>query len=146
MGEHVGEMAYLRRAAGPYNPAMKYSGGIAIAKQKNWLREARGRFGFGHVPGPAAEEIEDWFAKYGFGDPARWVAEHFRFKRNEEWETLATVDYAMEHLQSLGIEADAGQVLQYIRADDEWRAKIEKPRLTRTEEHTSEIQSLMRIS
>src|SRR3546814_3090438 len=79
---------------------------------------------------PAAEEIEDWFAKYGFGDPARWVAEHFRFKRNDEWETLATVDYAMEHLQSLGIEADAGQVLQYIRADDEWRAQIEKLRLT----------------
>lgn len=130
MGEHVGEMAYLRKAAGPYNPSMKYSGGIAIAKQKNWLRQARGRFGFGHVPGPAAEEIEDWFAKYGFGDPVRWVAEHFRFKRNEEWETLATVDYAMEHLLSLGIEADAGQVLQYIRADDEWRPKIEKLRLT----------------
>lgn len=129
-GEHVGQMEYLKKAAGPYNPSMKYSGGIAIAKQKSWLRETRGRFGFGHVPGPAAEEMEAWFAKYGFGDPARWVAEHFRFKRNEEWETLATVDYAMEHLQSLGIEADATQVLQYIRADDEWRPKIEKLRLT----------------
>src|SRR3546814_16035658 len=80
-------MAYRRKAAGPYNPSMKYSGGIAIANQKNWLREARGRFGFGDVPGPAAEEIEDWFAKYGFGDPARWVAENFRFQRNKEWET-----------------------------------------------------------
>lgn len=129
-GEHVGQMEYLKKAAGPYNPSMKYSGGIAIAKQKSWLRETRGRFGFGHVPGPAAEEMEDWFAKFGFGDPARWVAEHFRFKRNEEWETLATVDYAMEHLQSLGVEADATQVLQYIRADDEWRPKIEKLRLT----------------
>src|SRR3546814_6742977 len=67
MGEHVGEMAYLRKAAGPYNPSMKYSGGIAIAKQKNWLREARGRFGFGHVPGPAAAGIDDWFDKDGFG-------------------------------------------------------------------------------
>ena len=129
-GEHVGQMEYLKKAAGPYNPSMKYSGGIAIAKQKSWLRETRGRFGFGHVPGPAAEEMEAWFAKYGFGDPARWVAEHFRFKRNEEWETLATVDYAMEHLQSLGVEADATQVLQYIRGDDEWRPKIEKLRLT----------------
>src|SRR3546814_18345639 len=85
-------------------------------------------------------EIEDWFAKYGFGDPARWVAEHFRFKRNEEWETLATVDYAMEHLQSLGIEADAGQVLQYIRADDEWRAKIEKLRLTEMSVGSAQIE------
>src|SRR3546814_12262002 len=56
MGEHVGEMAYLRKAAGPYNPSMKYSGGIAIAKQKNWLREARGRFGSAPVPGTEAEE------------------------------------------------------------------------------------------
>lgn len=129
-GEHVGQMEYLKKAAGPYNPSLKYSGGIAIAKQKSWLRETRGRFGFGHVPGTAAEEMEAWFAKYGFGDSARWVAEHFRFKRNEEWETLATVDYAMEHLQSLGVEADAMRVLQYIRADDEWRPKIEKLRLT----------------
>ena len=129
-GEHVGQMEYLKKAAGPYNPSMKYSGGIAIAKQKSWLRETRGRFGFGHVPGPAAQEMENWFAKYGFGDSARWVAEHFRYKKNEEWETLATVDYAMEHLQSLGVEADATRVLQYIRADDEWRPKIEKLRLT----------------
>lgn len=125
-GEHVDQMAYLKKAAGPYNPSMKYSGGIAIAKQKNWLREARGRFGFGHVPGEAAGETDEWIARYGYGESARWVAEHFRFKKNEEWETLATVDYAMEHLQSLGVEADAEQVLQYIRADDEWRPKVEK--------------------
>lgn len=129
-GEHVGEMEYLKKAAGPYNPSMKYSGGIAIAKQKSWLREARGRFGFGHVPGPAAEEMEDWFAKYGFRDSARWVAEHFRYKKNEEWETLATVDYAIEHLNTLGIAPDAAQILQYIASDSEWRPKIEKLGLT----------------
>src|SRR3546814_1634202 len=97
MGEHVGEMAYLRKAAGPYNPSMKYSGGIAIAKQKNWLREARGRFGFGHVPGPAAEEIEDWFAKYGFGDPARWVARSE--EHTSELQSLMRISYAVFCLQ-----------------------------------------------
>jgi len=130
IGEHVGEMAYLKKAAGPYNPSMKYSGGIAIAKQKNWLREARGRFGFGHVPGPDVGDTAEWIDTYGYGGPARWVAEHFRFKKNEEWETLATVDYAMEHLRSLDIDPDAEQILQYIRADDEWRPKIEKLALT----------------
>jgi type I restriction enzyme S subunit len=130
IGEHVGEMAYLKKAAGPYNPSMKYSGGIAIAKQKNWLREARGRFGFGHVPGPDAGDAGEWIDTYGYGDPALWVAEHFRYKKNEEWETLATVDYAMEHLRSLGIDPNAEQILQYIRADDEWRPKIEKLALT----------------
>lgn len=144
IGEHVGEMAYLKKAAGPYNPSMKFSGGIAIAKQKNWLREARGRFGFGHVPGPDAGDAAEWIDTYGYGGPARWVAEHFRFKKNEEWETLATVDYAMEHLRSLGIDPDAAQILQYIASDPEWRLKIEKLALTEMSVGTAmaEVQAL----
>lgn len=130
MGKHVREMAYLKKAAGPYNPSMKYSGGIAIAKQKNWLREARGRFGFGHVPGTNISDAGEWIDTYAYGDPARWVAEHFRYKKNEEWETLATVDYAIEHLNTLGMAPDAAQILQYIASDSEWRPKIEKLGLT----------------
>ncbi|MFQ6548544.1 restriction endonuclease subunit S [Aestuariibius sp. 2305UL40-4] len=130
MGEHVGEMAYLKKAAGPYNPSMKYSGGIAIAKRKSWLREARGRFGFGHVPGAEVTDAAEWIETYGYGEPARWVADHFRYKKNDEWETLATVDYAVEHLRSLDIDPDAEQILQYITSDPEWHPKIEKLRLT----------------
>ncbi len=130
MGEHVGEMAYLKKAAGPYNPAMKYSGGIAIAKRKSWLREARGRFGFGHVPGAEVTDAAEWIETYGYGEPARWVADHFRYKKNDEWETLATVDYAVEHLRSLDIDPDAEQILQYIASDTEWHPKIEKLGLT----------------
>jgi len=130
MGEDVGEMAYLKKAAGPYNPSMKYSGGIAIAKRKSWLREARGRFGFGHVPGAEVADAAEWIETYGYGEPARWVADHFRYKKNDEWETLATVDYAVEHLRSLDIDPHAEQILQYITSDPEWHPKIEKLRLT----------------
>jgi hypothetical protein len=144
MGEHIGEMAYLKKAAGPYNPSMKYSGGIAIAKQKNWLREARGRFGFGHVPGPDVGDASEWIDTYGYEAPVRWVAEHFRYKKNEEWETLATTDYAIEHLQTFGIEVGAAQILQYIASDPEWRPKIEKLRLTEMSVATAmlEVQAL----
>ncbi|TAT97834.1 hypothetical protein ELI49_29185 (plasmid) [Rhizobium ruizarguesonis] len=129
-GEHALNREFARKAAGPYNPSMKYSGGIAIAKQKNWLREARGRYGFGHVPGKAAPEVDEWIKAYDYGKISRWVAEQFRFKKNEDWEMLATVDYAIEHMRSLGIEPEANQVLDYIRADYEWHAKIEKLGLT----------------
>lgn len=140
MGEHVSEMAYLRKAAGPYNPSMKYSGGIAIAKQKNWLHEARGRYGFGHVPGADIVDAEEWIATYRYDTPSRWVTEHFRYKKNEEWETLATVDYVIEHLQTLGIEPDPAQILQYIASDLEWRPKIEKLRLTEISVATAKLE------
>ncbi|QRY67290.1 restriction endonuclease subunit S [Ensifer sp. PDNC004] len=129
-GEHALNREFARKAAGPYNPSMKHSGGIAIAKQKNWLREARGRYGFGHVPGGAAAEMKEWIDTYAYGEIAGWVADQFRFKKNEDWETLATVDYAIEHMRSLGVEPNASKVLDYIRADDEWRPKIEKLGLT----------------
>jgi hypothetical protein len=109
---------------------MKYSGGIAIAKNKHWLLEAKGRFGFGHIPGPAASEADEWIEKYTYAGPAIWVCEHFKLMKNDRWETLATVDYAVEHLRSTSIEPNAGQVLQYIAADDDWRPKIEKLGLT----------------
>ena len=140
MGEHVSEMAYLRKAAGPYNPSMKYSGGIAIAKQKNWLHEARGRYGFGHVPGANIADAGEWIATYRYDSPSRWVTEHFRYKKNEEWETLATVDYVIEHLQTLGIEPDPAQILQYIASDVEWHPKIEKLRLTEMSVATAKLE------
>ena len=129
-GEDALDKAFLKKAAGPYNPAMKYSGGIAISKSKNWLREAKGRYGFGHVPGSSASELTPWVEKYAYADSARWVCETFKLRKNEEWEILATVDYAIEHLRTLGIEPDAAQILQYIEADDEWRPKIAKLNLT----------------
>ncbi len=140
MGEHVSEMAYLRKAAGPYNPSMKYSGGIAIAKQKHWLHEARGRYGFGHVPGADIADAGEWIATYRYDAPSRWVTEHFRYKKNEEWETLATVDYVIEHLQTLGIEPDPAQIFQYIASDLEWRPKIEKLRLTEMSVATAKLE------
>lgn len=131
-GEHALDQEFLRKAAGPYNPSMKYSGGIAVAKTKDWLREARGRFGFGHVPGANAREMDAWIIKYGFEGAARWVADNFRFKKNEEWETLATVDYVVEHMKSLGVDADPSKILTYIHADYEWSPKVQKLRLTET--------------
>lgn len=130
MGEHAGEMAYLKKVAGPYNPSMKYSGGIAVAKHRSWLREARGRFGFGHMPGPEVGQAGELIERYGFGEPASWVAGHFRYKKNEEWEMLATVDYTIEHLRMTGHDPDARKILQYIANDSEWSAKIEKLNVT----------------
>ncbi len=117
---------FLKKAAGPYNPSMKYSGGIAIAKAKSYITEARGRYGFGHIPGATIAELEPAVERYGYGESATWVNQHFKFKKNEEWELLATVDYAMLQVR----DATPADILAYVANDPEWRPKIEKLGLT----------------
>src|SRR5690606_37746837 len=51
MGEGALDKDYLRKAAGPYNPKMRYSGGIKIAMEKKWIKRATGKYGEGNAPG-----------------------------------------------------------------------------------------------
>jgi hypothetical protein len=118
---------YLRKAAGPYNPKMRYSGGIAIAKSQGWIREARGRFGFGHIRGVRADHAQ---ASTRLQATACWVRDTFLLRKNEEWERLATVDYASHALQQEGFDVTPQAVLGYIRDLDVWRHKVEKLALT----------------
>lgn len=130
MGESALDKEYLRKAAGPYNPAMRYSGGIKIATDKNWIKRATGKYGEGNALGDSAAEIEEWIERYQFAPATAWVRDRFKYKSNDLWEALATIDYAMLALGRDGIRPTAAAVLSYIAADDEWRPKIEKLRLT----------------
>ena len=130
---HGGEKAlkeeYFKKAAGPYNPTMKYSGGIAIAKKKGYVHEARGRYGFGHIVGPAADELNDYLGRDRYApyvEAANWVRDTFKFKKNDDWERLATVDYAILDLENDGKEVTGQAILDYIADDVEWAPKIAK--------------------
>jgi type I restriction enzyme S subunit len=130
MGESALDSEYLRKAAGPYNPAMRYSGGIKSALEKNWIAPATGKFGDGHTPGSAIAEAHSWIEKYRFGQPAAWVRDKFKFKHNDIWELLATIDYATLALDHRGQMATAQAVFNYIDSDPEWHQKIAKFGLT----------------
>lgn len=130
MGERALDKDYLRKAAGPYNPTMRYSGGIKIAADKNWIKRATGKYGEGNALGDAAAEMDEWIERYRFASPAAWVRDRFKYKSNDLWEALATIDYAMLALDHDGIRPTSAAVLSYIAADDEWRPKIEKLGLT----------------
>ncbi|MDH4442638.1 MAG: restriction endonuclease subunit S [Rhizobium sp.] len=130
MGESLLDQDYLRKAAGPYNPNMRYSGGIKIATEKDWIKRATGKYGEGNALGESAAEIEEWIERYQFAPATAWVRDRFKYKSNDLWEALATIDYAMLALGRDGIRPTAAAVLSYIAADDEWRPKIEKLRLT----------------
>ena len=138
LGESALEKEYMRKAAGPYNPAMRYSGGIKIATDKNWIKRAIGQYGEGSALGNSADEMDEWIERYQFASAAAWVRDRFKYKSNDLWEALATIDYAMLALDHDGIRPTSSAVLSYIAADDEWRPKIEKLRLTE-----ASIQSVM---
>lgn len=144
MGESALDQQYLRKAAGPYNPSMCYSGGVKIALEKNWIAPATGKFGPGHSPGSAFDDASAWIEKYQFAEPAAWVRDKFKFKQNDIWELLATVDYAMLALEHAGSAPTAANVFAYIGNDEEWRPKIEKLRLSEASIQNAmvELQSL----
>ncbi|MES2433007.1 MAG: restriction endonuclease subunit S [Pseudomonadota bacterium] len=144
MGERALDQQYLRKAAGPYNPSMRYSGGMKIALEKNWIAAATGKFGPGHSPGSAFDDVSAWIEKCQFAKPATWVRDKFKFKQNDIWELLATVDYAMLALEHSGNAPTAANVFAYIGNDEEWRPKIEKLRLSEMsiQNAMAELQSL----
>jgi len=130
LGERALEKNYLRKAAGPYNPSMRYSGGIKVATDKDWIKRASGKFGEGNALGNAASEMDEWIEKYQFANAAAWVRDKFKYKQNDLWEVLATVDYAVLALEAQGLNANASGVLDYIKKDKEWSPKIERLNLT----------------
>lgn len=130
LGETVLDGEYLRKAAGPYNPTMRYSGGIKVALDKNWITPASGKYGPGHSPGAAIGEAQSWMDKYNFTQAAAWVRDKFKFKQKDIWELLATIDYAMLALSHQGTNPTSQAVLSYIDQDPEWHPKIAKLGLT----------------
>ena len=130
MGETALDGEYLRKAAEPYNPTMRYSGGMKVALDKNWIAPATGKYGPGHSPGTAIDDAESWIEKYSFAQAAAWVRDKFKFKQNDIWEMLATIDYAKLALDHQGAMATAQAVLDYIDKDPEWHPKIAKLGLT----------------
>ncbi|MGO6742375.1 restriction endonuclease subunit S [Rhizobium ruizarguesonis] len=130
MGERALDKDYLRKVAGPYNPKMRYSGGIKIATDKKWIKRATGHYGEGSAVGETAAEMGEWIERYRFAPAVAWVRDRFKYKSNDLWEALATIDYAMLALDHDGTRPTPAAILSYIEADDEWRPKIEKLRLT----------------
>ncbi|MER9841092.1 restriction endonuclease subunit S [Mesorhizobium australicum] len=144
MGERSLDQQYLRKAAGPYNPTMRYSGGAKIALEKNWIAAATGNFGPGHSPGSAFDDASAWIENYQFAKTAAWVRDKFKFKQNDIWELLATVDYVMLALEYQGAAPNPANVLEYIRGDAEWHPKVERLHLGQVtiKNAMAELQSL----
>ncbi|MHB1058561.1 MAG: restriction endonuclease subunit S [Rhodanobacter sp.] len=124
---HVEKRAdgFLKKAAGPYDPTIRYRGPERVALKNGYVRAHHNGAYEGLVAADKIAQAETYFEKWYGTDAATWV-EQFRWKKTDELELLATVDMAMEDLRREGKQADLDAVKQLIRDHAEWKPKLEK--------------------
>lgn len=127
MHRHVERVAqgYLKKAAGPYNPGVKYKGPETIAQKNGYIRpHTSGKFS-GFVAAEKIAEAEGYFDKWYGREVLAWL-EQFRHQTNNELELLATVDMAIVDLKRVQAEANVAAVKSIILGHPEWEAKLER--------------------
>ena len=127
MHRHVEDVAegYLKKAAGPYNPDVKYKGPEGIAQENGYIRAYRSGTLSGFVAAERIAEAEDYFAEWYGHDVLDWL-EQFRFQSNDELERLTTVDMAAQDLMRANARVDVEAIKAVIRDHPEWQAKLER--------------------
>lgn len=125
---HVEQEArgFVKQAAGPYNPTLKYGGAEKIALKNGYVREHHaGRYS-GFLAGDNIDGAESYFAAWYGMEVLNWL-EQFRRLSNDELELLTTVDMAGEELRRDGMPVELQAVKQVIRDHPEWEAKLTRP-------------------
>ena len=114
---------YLKKAAGPYNPRIRYGGSERIALDKGYIRRHKNKDYQGFVADSHVGEAEEYFDKWYGKEAIQWL-EQFRYKRNDELELLTTVDMAAEELRVADKEVSVESVKNLILDHKEWKAKM----------------------
>jgi type I restriction enzyme S subunit len=117
---------YLKKAAGPYNPSIRYGGAEKIALQNGYVREYNNGKFQGFVPGDRVAQAQAYFEKWYGADALGWL-EQFRKKKNDELELLTTVDMASEDIRREGNAVNLSSVKLVLRTNPEWKAKLDRP-------------------
>ena len=116
---------YLKKAAGPYNPRIRYGGPERIALENGYIRQRKNRKYQGFVADSYVGEAEEYFDKWYGKEAIQWL-EQFRYKKNDELELLTTVDMAAEELRAADTEVSVESVKNLILGHQEWKAKIDR--------------------
>ena len=114
---------YLKKAAGPYNPRIRYGGPERIALEQGYIRQHKNKNYQGFVADSHVGDAEDYFDKWYGKEALQWL-EQFRFKKNDELELLTTVDMATEELRAADKEVSVENVKNLILDHKEWKAKM----------------------
>lgn len=121
--------AYLKKAAGPYNPTTRYGGAEKIAIKNQYVRQAEGQYKSqykGFVPGENAGQAQEYFLKWYGPEVLQWL-EQFRYAKTDDLELWATIDAAVQDVRAEGQAETLGNVKAVLQGDKEWVKKLARP-------------------
>lgn len=118
---------FLKKAAGPYKPSARYSGGEKIAAKNGYITIAESSQGARFSVGSKIAKAIDYAEQWGYLPVINWLVENFKYTKVDELEVLATVDMAICDLKSAGQNCSVSEIKALINQNSEWRQKLQKP-------------------
>lgn len=117
---------FLKKAAGPYKPSARYSGGEKIAVSSRYISETRSDKGSVFAPGEKIQAALDYAAQWDLVSTVDWLLQNFKYTSVNNLEVLATVDMAICDLKKTGATISIEAVKNVLRDDSEWMDKLVK--------------------
>jgi len=118
-------IGFKKKAAGPYNPEIRYGGPEKIALQRSYVCEKSAGNYQGFVLSENFAEADNYFNQWYDPKELDWL-EQFRYSKNDELELLTTVDMAMVDLKKAGAAITLHSVKQVIGDHPEWAPKLQR--------------------
>lgn len=117
---------FSKLAAGPYSSRATYKGPEGIAQRNGYVRRAKVGSRTGFLVGEKIGDIDQYVSRYPACAAAAWVVSNFRYKKNEELELFATVDFAALDLIQQHKPVTVENVKHIINTTKEWAAKLQR--------------------
>lgn len=112
---------FLKKAAGPYDPTIRYKDESIALKANYVVERGKGKF----VKGEKNSEAVEYFVQWYGTEAIEWLGQ-FQYRKNDDLEVLTTVAEAIEDLKRNASAITVEAVKQVIRENPEWRPKLDK--------------------
>lgn len=112
---------FLKKAAGPYNPTIRYKDEKIALKAGYVAERGNGKF----VKGEKTNEAVNYFTQWYGTEAIEWLKQ-FQFRKNDELEVLTTVAEAIADLKRNSLTIAVESIKQVIQSNPEWRPKLDK--------------------
>ena len=124
--QNTAPSGFLKKAAGPYKPSARYSGGENIAQKNGYVLLTGADKGTLFAIGKNIDKAIEYAEKWDYLPIVDWLIQNFKYSKVDDLEVLATVDMAICDLTADGQEISVENIKSLIKNNAEWSPKLEK--------------------